>query len=81
MLSYPVRLIPEDDEGVRLVFPDVPEAAIVGATEDEAFGKAKAELEKALAAYVADGRSIPAPSDICGAPSVGTDRFRIEGIA
>jgi antitoxin HicB len=80
MLAYPVRLIPDEEGGVVLVFHDVPEASSRGADEDEAFAGALAALEMALAAYVADGRPVPAPSDICGAPTVETKRFSLVGL-
>jgi antitoxin HicB len=78
MLEYTVRLIPDEDGGVIATFPDVPEAVSKGATEDEAFDGALDALEKTLAAYVADGRAVPAPSDICCAPKVATTRFDAE---
>lgn len=80
MLSYPVRLAPEKEHSVKLTFPDVPEVEVVGPTEEDVFSRANAELETALAAYVVEGRPIPTPSDICGAPTVTTERFRVEGM-
>lgn len=80
MLSYPVRPVPEDDETVLIIFPDIPEAVSRGTSEEEAFNGALAALETALAGYVADGRSIPKPSDICGAPKVTTQRFSAIGL-
>ena len=80
MLAFPIRIIPGDPDGVIACFPDVPEAESRGADEEEAVGGALAALEKALAAYVADGRSIPRPSDICGAPTVETARFSLIGM-
>ena len=80
MLSYPVRLAPEKEDAVKLTFPDVPEVEVVGPSEEDVFTRANAELEAALAAYVVEGRPIPTPSDICGAPIVTTERFRVEGM-
>ncbi|HEX8526055.1 type II toxin-antitoxin system HicB family antitoxin [Allosphingosinicella sp.] len=80
MLSYPVRFIPTEDGSVLVRFPDVPEAAAVGADEDEALEGALHVLESVLSAYCVDGRAIPAPSDICGAPTVATDKFSILGM-
>jgi antitoxin HicB len=79
MLAYPIRIVPGDPDGVIACFPDVPEAESRGADEEEAVGGALAALDKALASYVADGRPIPAPSDICGAPTVETARFSLLG--
>lgn len=81
MLSYPVRLTPAAETDVKLTFPDVPEAEVLGTSEEDVFSRALPELEKALAAYVVDGRPIPPPSDICGAPTVTTEKFRLEGLA
>ena len=75
MLSYPARVVPGDDGRVLVTFPDVPEAVSSGDTEDAAFDGALACLEQTLSGYVADGRSLPPPSDICGAPMVETRRF------
>ena len=80
MLNYAVRLIPDGKGGVIATFPDVPEAVSRGATEDEAFNGARKALETALAAYVADGRPIPAPTDTCCAPMVATERFDLVGM-
>jgi antitoxin HicB len=63
-----------------LIFPDVPEAVAAAATEDEAFDQALPALEAALATYVVQGRPIPAPSDICGAPTVRTEKFSLLGL-
>jgi antitoxin HicB len=80
MLNYPVRLIPDGKGGVIATFPDVPEAKSHGATEDEAIEACSKALETALAAYVADGRPIPAPSETCCAPMVATERFDLVGM-
>lgn len=79
MLRYPVRLIPADEGRVMLCFPDVPEAVVVGETEDDAFEKAVNVLEAVLSGYVVEAKPIPAPSDICGAPEVSTERFNVAG--
>ena len=75
MLSYPARVIPEEDGTVRLIFPDVPEATLIAVGEQDAFRRAPAILESALAAYVRERRALPSPSDIGGAPLVTTERF------
>lgn len=79
MLSYPVRLIPKD-EGLMLTFPDVPEAVVSGADEDEVFREALPILETVLGGYVLEGRPIPTPSEICAAPTVTTQRFSLIGL-
>jgi predicted RNase H-like HicB family nuclease len=80
MLSYPIRVTPGSDGCVMLTFHDVPEAVVVGRSEDEAIGRAQPLLETILDGYVLDGRPIPPPSDVCGAPTVSTDRFSVAGI-
>ena len=80
MLAFPIRIVPDDHGGIIACFPDVPEAESRGSNEEEAVGGALGALEKALATYVADGRPIPTPSDICGAPTVETARFSLLGM-
>jgi antitoxin HicB len=80
MISYPVRLEPRDKGRVLMTFPDVPEVKVEGANEDNVFKRAPAALEKALGGYVLDGRVIPHPTDICGAPIVSTEKFSLVGI-
>ena len=75
MLSYPVRLVPTRDKGVRAVFPDVPQAVAEGRDEEDALFRAKFVLEMCLGHMLAHGERPPAPSDICGAPTVTTDKF------
>lgn len=78
MLAYPVRLIPTDGGGVRASFPDVPGAVAEGASEEEALALAKGVLEGVLRRLFAQNHMVPAPSDICGAPTVTTDMFVIQ---
>lgn len=80
MLSYPIRLIPTEDGMVLVRFPDVPEAAAIGATEDEAIEAARRVLDTVLSTYCIDGRAIPSPSDICGAPTIATEKFSVLGL-
>jgi predicted RNase H-like HicB family nuclease len=80
MLRYPARIIPTDDGLVLVRLPDVPEAAGTGATEEEALDQACRVLETVLASYVLDGTPIPAPSDVCGAPLVTTEKFSLVGL-
>ena len=80
MLSYPVRLIPTEEGMVLVRFPDVPEAAAIGADEGEALESARRVLETVLSTYCIDGRAILSPSDICGAPLVATEKFSVVGM-
>ena len=75
MRTYPVRVVPEGEGGVMLLFPDVPEAVVVGQSEDDAFDRAVPVLEAALTGYADEGRPLPPASDICGAPTVSSARF------
>ncbi len=81
MLSYPARLMAEGDGMVMLTLPDVPEVVIVAEGEQAALDRAPAVLETILAGYVVESRPIPAPSDVCGAPHVSTERFSVAGIS
>ena len=80
MLSYPARLIPEEDGMVMLTLPDVPEVVVVEVGEQAALERAPVVLESVLAGYVLEHRAFPSPSDIYGAPLVSTDRFSLIGV-
>lgn len=75
MISYPIRLIPADEGKVLVTFPDVPEAVSCGEGEAAAIEQAGEVLEIILGCYESEGRPIPEPSDICGAPRLTTHRF------
>lgn len=79
MLTYPVRTTPIDDGQFVVRFVDVPEAAAVGLTEAEALSNAQSVLETVLSSYCVDGRPIPAPSHLAGAPTVATEKFSLLG--
>ena len=80
VLAYPARLMPNDDGTITLTLPDVPEVNLVGKDEDDVFGRATVALEGALALYIVESRSIPSPSDICGAPTVCTEGYSLLGM-
>jgi antitoxin HicB len=61
MWDYPVTLERDSDGSILVSFPDVPEAHTFGADADEAMLRAVDALETALAAYVEDGKDLPAP--------------------
>jgi antitoxin HicB len=75
MLDYPVRLVPTRRGTVRAVFPDVPQAIAEGRDEEDALFRAKFVLEMCLTHRLGHGEAPPAPSDICGAPTIRTDKF------
>ncbi len=62
MWDYPVTLEKDSDGSILVSFPDVPAAHTFGADADEAMLRAVDALETALAAYVEDGKDLPAPS-------------------
>jgi antitoxin HicB len=75
VIAYPVRLVPTREGRVRVVFPDLPQAATEGADEDDALFRARFVLEMCLTHLHVHGERPPPPSDICGAPTVTTDKF------
>ena len=75
MVTYPVRLVPTRSGGVKAVFPDLPQAVAEGEDEDDAMFRAKFVLEMCLRHMLHRGETLPTPSDICGAPTVTTDKF------
>lgn len=68
--AYPVELIKDDNNTVRVIFPDVPEAITFGDDEDEALLRAGDALETALAMYVDEKQNLPRPSPIKGRRTV-----------
>jgi antitoxin HicB len=70
MLAYPIELVPDDNDTLRVAFPDVPEANSFGDDEEDAKRHAVDALETALAAYVMARRPIPSPSPARGRPTV-----------
>ncbi|MGZ8347428.1 MAG: type II toxin-antitoxin system HicB family antitoxin [Allosphingosinicella sp.] len=75
MRVSPVRLTNLAHGGVVLRLPDVPEAVACGESEEDVLDNARPVLEAVLECYVAEGRDLPAPSPIEGAPTVWTDLF------
>lgn len=62
-LSYPVTLMPdEDDGGFVVTFADIPEAITQGATVPEALAAARDALASAMDFYIEAGRTLPTPS-------------------
>lgn len=61
LLSYPVRLAPEDDAFLVDV-PDFPEAHTFGYGEEDALRRAIDAIASAMQGRVTDGREIPPPS-------------------
>lgn len=70
VLIYPAELFPDDNETVRVQFPDVPEANSFGDTEEEALAQARDALETALEFYVERDVDLPKPSPLQGRPGV-----------
>lgn len=68
--AYPIELIKDDNNTVRAIFPDVPEAITFGDDEDEALLRACDALETALAMYVDEKQELPLPSPANGRRTV-----------
>lgn len=66
MYRYPVKLIPDTNDTIRVHFPDVPEAITFGETREEALAHSVDALETALSGYIALKRDIPKPSSARG---------------
>ena len=77
MITYPVRLVPTATRAVRVVFPDLPQATTEGEDEEDALFRAKFALEMCLGHMAIHGEPPPPPADICGAPTVSTDKFTV----
>ncbi|MDR1359660.1 MAG: type II toxin-antitoxin system HicB family antitoxin [Deltaproteobacteria bacterium] len=61
-MKYPCMLIADKNGGYVVAFPDIPEAATQGETEEEALAMAREALETALEFYFEDKRVVPHPS-------------------
>ena len=61
-LAWPARLVVDDEGRVQVRFPDFPEALTDGADQAEALAEAADCLAEAVAARIADGEDLPAPS-------------------
>jgi len=57
--SYPCQFRTQSNRMVILTMPDVPEAVVVGYSEDDAFRRAPAVLDSILQGYAAEGRGMP----------------------
>ncbi len=60
--AWPMKLAPQKDGSLLVTFSDFPEAITDGADLDEALQQAADCLEEAVAARIADGEEILAPS-------------------
>ena len=77
MRAYPARVINLEHGGVIVRFPDVPEAVACGESEQEVLDNARGVLEAVLECYLSEGRDLPEPSQIDGAPTVETELFDV----
>ena len=62
--AYPCKLTPDEDGGLVVTFPDVPEAITGGKDHAEALAMAEDALATALAGYVHEKWDIPTPSEM-----------------
>ena len=60
--AYPCELTPDEDGGLVVLFPDVPEAVTGGKDRTEALTMAEDAIATALAGYVHAQWEIPTPS-------------------
>lgn len=60
-LEYPVKLVRDDNNTIRVEFPDFPEAHTFGADKEDALARAVDALETVIDAYIHDRRPIPPP--------------------
>ncbi len=67
--AYPVDILEEED-GVTILFPDLPEAITGAATRDEAMARAGDCLEEAIAGRIVRKEDIPTPTPARGRPTV-----------
>lgn len=70
MLSYPCRFLKQSNRMVILTMPDVPEAVVVGYSEDDALRRAPAVLDSILRGYASEGRRLPRCSRLWRGPRV-----------
>ena len=70
MASYPCQLRTQSNRMVILTMPDVPEAVVVGYSEDDALRRAPAVLDSILQGYAAEGRGMPRSSRAWRGPRV-----------
>jgi antitoxin HicB len=61
MFSYPVDLVPDDNDTILLTFPDVAGAMTFGDDEDDALARGVDALETMIIGLMSHRQSIPAP--------------------
>src|SRR4051812_13721308 len=70
MSSYPVEIVPDDNDTLLVTFPDVPGAVTYGETKAEALDNAVDALETVFSGLILLRSDIPAPSPARGRPTV-----------
>lgn len=70
MHSYPCEFLRQSNHMVILTLPDVPEAVVVGYSEEDALRRAPAVLDSILQGYASEGRCMPRGSWRRGRPSI-----------
>jgi antitoxin HicB len=61
MLRYPVKLIRDTNDTIRVEVPDIPEVHTFGDDRKEALARAVDAIETALMGYIEDREEIPVP--------------------
>ena len=62
MISYPIKLTPDDNDTLFVTSPDFPELKSYGDDEDDALRHAVDALEEAIAYRIAHREEVPRPS-------------------
>lgn len=67
--AYPIDIVEEED-GMTILFPDLPEAITGGVSRDEALARAADCLEEAVAGRMVRKEDLPKPSPVRGRATV-----------
>jgi antitoxin HicB len=78
-LAWPAMLVPDEEGRHQVRFPDFPEALTDGADAAEALAEAADCLAEAVAARIADGEDLPAPSAMSAARRSAATAARVQG--
>ena len=80
-MRYPVECVPEDNGTITVYVPDIPGCHTFGEDRSEALVRAVDAAEGMLAAMMADGEEIPAPSQEGGRATIAIPAMSAAKIA
>src|SRR5687767_8101939 len=80
-MRYPVEFVAEDDGTASIYVPDLPGCHTFGDNQSEALVHAVDAAEGMLAAMMADGEEIPAPSDPAGRETIAIPPMSVAKVA